>query len=60
MKQSFSEFKIILINDGGKDFKIPKRFKNLDIEYIKLKKNIGLTKCLNIGIKKLHQSILHA
>ena len=34
------------------------KFKILKIEYINLKKNLGLSKCLNIGIKKVNTKFI--
>jgi len=50
--QTISNFKILLINDGGNDLEnLLKRYdSSLDIRYINLSQNIGLTKCLNYGI----------
>ena len=50
--QTYKDFKLILINDGGKDLAIFNRYIKMEIDYIHLKNNIGLTKCLNIGISK--------
>ena len=50
--QTFKDFQILLINDGGIDvIKLLDKSINLDIKYYNLKKNQGLSKCLNYGIK---------
>lgn len=52
--QTIKNFRIILINDGGyKIKKILEEFKTLKIDLVNLKQNIGLTKCLNICIRKV-------
>ena len=57
--QTYKNFNIILINDGGKSCEeLLNKFKILKIEYINLKKNLGLSKCLNIGIKKVNTKFI--
>ena len=57
--QTFKRFIVILINDGGYDLKnIINEFSDLNIKFINLINNQGLSKCLNKGIKKLKQNIL--
>lgn len=53
LSQTFKDFELILINDGSYDNteKIIKSFKDKRIKYFKNKKNIGLIKSLNNGIK---------
>ena len=54
LNQSFKNFEFIIINDGSGDKteEIINSFKDGRIKYIENKKNIGLTKSLNIGIKE--------
>ena len=57
--QTYKNFNIILINDGGVDLEeLINKFKVLKIEYLNLKKNLGLSKCLNIGIKKVNTKFI--
>lgn len=50
--QTIKNFQILLINDGGNDLvNLLESYSSLNIRYIKLIKNIGLTKCLNYGIE---------
>ena len=57
--QTYKNFNIILINDGGRSCEeLLNKFKILKIEYINLKKNLGLSKCLNIGIKKVNTKFI--
>ena len=52
--QTIKNFRIILINDGGYNIKKTlEEFKTLKIDLVNLKQNIGLTKCLNICIRKV-------
>jgi len=54
LNQTFSDFEFIIINDGSTDntLQILKKYKDSRIIIINNSKNIGLTKSLNIGIKK--------
>ncbi len=53
--QTFKNFTIILINDGGNDLKeIINEFSDLNIKFINLIKNQGLSKCLNKGIREVN------
>tara|TARA_B100000886_G_scaffold340395_1_gene309680 strand:+ start:4111 stop:5007 length:897 start_codon:yes stop_codon:yes gene_type:complete len=57
--QTFKNFSIFLINDGGNDISnILKKFTNLDIKYFNSKINNGLTKSLNFGIKNIDSEYL--
>tara|TARA_B100000212_G_scaffold263545_1_gene203202 strand:- start:2040 stop:2936 length:897 start_codon:yes stop_codon:yes gene_type:complete len=57
--QTYKNFNIILINDGGVGLEeLINKFKVLKIEYLNLKKNLGLSKCLNIGIKKVNTKFI--
>lgn len=50
--QTIKNFKILLINDGGTDLEnLLESYSSLNIRYVKLSHNIGLTKCLNYGIE---------
>ncbi|MBD3282362.1 MAG: glycosyltransferase, partial [Candidatus Portnoybacteria bacterium] len=53
LNQSFKDFEFIIINDGSRDSskKIVQSYKDPRIVFIENKKNIGLTKSLNKGIK---------
>ncbi len=56
LNQTFKDFEFIIINDSSTDnsLEIIKKYQNKDerIVLIENKKNIGLTKSLNIGLKK--------
>tara|TARA_X000000950_G_C13806676_1_gene615864 strand:+ start:53 stop:871 length:819 start_codon:yes stop_codon:yes gene_type:complete len=55
IKQTFKDFEIILLSDGAEEetIKIAKKFVNKknNVLYFESKKNLGLTKMLNIGLK---------
>ena len=55
LNQSYKDFELIIISDGSNDGsnKIVKKFliKKNNILYFESKKNVGLTKMLNLGIK---------
>lgn len=53
LKQTFNDFEVIIINDGSTDrsSKIAKAFKDKRIRVIDHKKNLGIVKSLNQGIK---------
>ncbi len=54
LNQSYSHFEFLIINDGSTDDseKIIKSYQDNRIVFINNEKNLGLTKSLNIGIKK--------
>ena len=55
LNQSYKDFELIIISDGSNDGsnKIVKKFliKKNNVLYFESKKNVGLTKMLNLGIK---------
>jgi len=53
LEQSFQEFEFIIINDGSTDntINIIKSYNDNRIHLVENKQNLGITKCLNIGIK---------
>ena len=53
LSQTFKDFEVLIINDGSidKTSKILKTYKDPRIRIINNKKNIGLTKSLNKGLK---------
>lgn len=54
LRQSYGNFELIIIDDGSKDssFKVISSFKDSRIRLIKNRYNMGLTKSINIGLKK--------
>ncbi|NMC36401.1 glycosyltransferase family 2 protein [Candidatus Beckwithbacteria bacterium] len=54
LEQSYHNFELIIINDQSEDKSknIIKSFKDKRIKYIENKKNLGIAKSLNIGIKQ--------
>tara|TARA_B100001121_G_scaffold310017_1_gene339073 strand:+ start:102 stop:890 length:789 start_codon:yes stop_codon:yes gene_type:complete len=54
LSQSYKNFELIVINNGSTDNtqKILRKIKDKRIKFFLLKKNIGRTKCLNLGLKK--------
>lgn len=52
LKQNFPDFEFLIVNDGSKDksSRIVKSFNDKRIRLIKNKKNLGLTKSLNIAL----------
>lgn len=54
LDQSYSDFELIIINDGSTDFSEEKilSFKDERIHYIKNEKNVGLSPTLNIGLQE--------
>ena len=54
LNQSFKNFEFIIINDGSTDETkhFIKSYNDIRIVYLENEKNIGLTKSLNLGIKK--------
>ena len=51
LAQSFHDFELIVINDGGEDIShVIKRFDTKKIKYVSLPKNVGLAGALNVGI----------
>lgn len=54
LSQSYKNFELIVINNGSTDNtqKILKKIKDKRIKFFLLKKNIGRTKCLNLGLNK--------
>ncbi len=54
LKQTFSNFEFIIVNDGSADnsIEIIKSFNDPRIKIINNKKNLGLIKSLNIGLKQ--------
>lgn len=60
LNQSFENFEFWLFNDCSTDFSenIAKSFKDKRIKHFKNKENIGLTKTLNLIIKKSNHDIL--
>jgi len=53
LNQTFTDFEFLIINDASTDntAKIIKSYKDLRIKIITNKKNIGITKSLNLGLK---------
>jgi len=56
LAQTYTNFELIIINDGSKDgsFEIIQKYQKQDkrILIIDNKKNLGVVKCLNIGLRK--------
>jgi len=54
LTQSYSNFKVILINDGSNDStgSILEKIKDPRVNYINLKKNMGVAFCRNLGVRK--------
>ncbi len=54
LNQSFKDFELIIIDDGSTDetFKVIKKIRSKKIKLFKNKHNLGIAKCLNIGLKK--------
>ncbi|URZ00945.1 glycosyltransferase [Clostridium felsineum] len=55
LNQTFSEFELIIIDDGSKDDtgKVVDSFKDKRIRYYKLKENVGIGKASNFGLSKV-------
>lgn len=60
LKQSFNDFEFIIINDSSTDstLKILEKIKDKRVILINNKKKLGLTKSLNIGLKKARGEII--
>jgi glycosyltransferase involved in cell wall biosynthesis len=61
LNQSYSDFEFLIINDGSTDNSqdiLNKYYSNKKIKLFKNKKNIGLTKSLNILIEKAQGEII--